>query len=464
MARVLIAGGSIAGLATALALAKQGRDVLVLERGEPPPDGPAGEAGQLWHRPTVPSFLHAHTLTSLGVRTLLTRAPEVIKGALDDGATLLDLTAAMPPNPPGRQPGDDELVSLACRRPTLEVVLYRIAAAMPGVEIRHGTRVAGLGLAGDRVDGVITDGGERLPAEIVIDATGRRAEARTWLAAAGIPLAPDRTSATTMRIYSRFYRRLGQTATLNRGNAAGVLGDHYASVLHPGDSRSFSVAIGVLPEDSSLTSLRQVGSFTAAARVTPGVMDWLGPEMSTPTSEIRPITCPPNLLRTLAIEQQPVAGLFPVGDAACVTNPMYGRGISLACTQAFLLADLLEEVPEPGEKQTVEAARIAAELLQPWFDQSTVDDHDRIARWRAAISGEPAPPTPTVTTMRMVAGAAAHDAIVWRGLIRVLMGLRQPAEVFGDPDFAGRVRDVLAANSPRPMSPSRAELLAAVGD
>lgn len=464
MAEIVVAGGSAAGLAAALALARQGRTVLVLDRGEAPPEGPPGPAAQRWKRPTVPSWRHAHTLTSLGVSVLRRHAPEVLAGAQEAGGVLLDLLLAMPPHPPGRVPGDEELVAFACRRPTLELVLYRLVRALPGVEIRHRTCVRGLELAGDRVTGVVCEDGARIPAELVIDATGRRAEARSWLAAAGVGLPPDRTSASGLRIFSRFYRRLGQTATLNRGNAAGVLGDHYASVLHPGDDRTFSVALGVLPEDRMMRSLRHPGAFTAAAVATPGVTDWLGAGMSTPVTGIRPITCPPNMLRTLAVSPAPVAGLLPVGDAACVTNPLYGRGVSLALAHAFRLGDLLAACPEPGPAQSRAAAELATTMLTPWFEASTVDDAERIARWRAVLAGEPAPPRSEALTMRTVGSVAGTDAYIWRGLVRVLMGLRTPAEVFGDAAFADRVHRALDAAPPRPVAPgpTRAELVSTV--
>jgi 2-polyprenyl-6-methoxyphenol hydroxylase-like FAD-dependent oxidoreductase len=165
MSRVVIVGGSVAGLANALALAGHHREVVVLERGHPPPDGPAGEAGQRWPRPTVPSFLQAHTLTSLGVLTLLDRAPEVVAAALDAGAVMIDLNRAKPPEPTG-SPDDAELLALACRRPTLELVLYRVVRELPGVRIRHGATVRELvcDARRNRVTGVVLDGGERIDA------------------------------------------------------------------------------------------------------------------------------------------------------------------------------------------------------------------------------------------------------------------------------------------------------------
>jgi 2-polyprenyl-6-methoxyphenol hydroxylase-like FAD-dependent oxidoreductase len=463
MSRVVIVGGSIAGLANALALAGH-REVVVLERGAAPPDGPAGEAGQRWARPTVPSFPHAHTLTSLGVLALLDRAPKVVAAALDAGAAVIDLNRAKPPEPSATLPDDADLLAVACRRPTLELVLYRIVRELPGVRIRHGATVRGLVLNArrDRVTGVVLDGGERIDAEIVLDATGRRAEARPWLAAHGTVVPPDLTSPSGMRIFTRFYRRLGQTATLNRGNAAGVLGEHYASILHPGDGGTFSIALGVLPEDRIMRSLRYVDAFTAVATTTPGIADWLAPGMSTPISPVRAITCPPNMVRTLATSPAPVAGLIPVGDAACVTNPIYGRGISLALVQAFRLADLITLHGLAGPVLNRAAAGLAAELFTPWFHQATADDAERLGLWRAAAAGAPPPPPRRQLTLRMVARVANRDAVVWRGLVRVLMGLQRPAALLGDAGIEHRVRELSHAEAGQQPGPSRADLLEAV--
>jgi 2-polyprenyl-6-methoxyphenol hydroxylase-like FAD-dependent oxidoreductase len=467
MTSIVIVGGSVAGLATALAVAGPGRPVLILERGGPPPEGPVGIAAQRWERSQVTSWRHAHTLISVGVSVLRARAPQVIAAAETAGGTMLDLIQAMPPDPPGRREGDDELRALACRRPTFELVLYRIVRALPQVRIWHRVRIRGLTLdAGrNRVTGVVTDDGGHIPARVVIDATGKRAEGRGWLAAAGITLAEDRTSSCGLRVFTRFYQCDGQPGALNRGNAAGVLADHYAGVVHPGDSGTFSVSLGVLPEDRLMRTLSRPAGFTAVAQATPGVADWLARPASIPITKVHSLTCPANAMRALATEwPQPVAGLFPVGDAACVTNPLYGRGVSLAITHAFALGDLLASGPDAGLTQSHEAVRIARELLAPWYRQATDDDAERVAMWQAALTGAPPPPPPDLLTVRTVSRAAARDSVIWRGLIRVLMGLAQPAQVFGDAGFEHRVRRALAAQAaPRPApGPTRTQLLTAL--
>ncbi|HEU5475256.1 MAG TPA: FAD-dependent oxidoreductase [Actinophytocola sp.] len=456
MVEVVIAGGGVAGLATALALAGDGHRVVVLERGDPPPAGPPGPAGERWDRPAVPQARHAHTLTSLGVGVLREHAPGLLAELHRAGAHPLDLTRAMPPDPRGRAPGDADLVALACRRSTFDVVLHRHVRAHPGVEIRQHTRVLGLATDDGGVTGVCTDSGGVVPADLVIDATGRRALGRRWLRDLGIDLPADRSGPTSTRAHTRFYRRTGGAAPLNRGNAAGVLADHYAGVLHPGDGDTFSVSLGVLPGDRALR-LAEPGAFDATARITPFVADWM--HRAEPVSGVRVISTPPNTLSALATTPPPVPGLLPVGDAACVTDPLFGRGLSLALAHAFRLAELLRAHPGCGAGLGRAAARAAAALFDPWYRQAQAESLDRIGRWRAAVAGEPVR-TGRISPLRAASAVAGRDPVVWRAVTRVLMGLRTPEETFADRDLADRVA---AAGPPPPVPglPSRAGLLAA---
>jgi len=456
--RVVVVGGSIAGLAVALAMAEHGREVVVLDRADPPPEGPAAEIAGSWARPTVPQAQHAHTLTSLGVSVLLDRAPAVYAAALAAGAAPIEVVSTLPAHLGGRVDGDDELVVLACRRTVLELVLHRVVRSLPGVEVRHRVRVRGLTVAanGRQVAGVVTDRGERIPADVVVDATGRRAQARSWLAAAGFRLARDQVAATSTRAYSRMYRKRAGSAPRYRGNVAAIIGEHYSGILNPCDGDVFAVSLGLHSEDQALRVFRQPAAFHTAASMTPNLADWLADD-PTPVSRVYAMTNPPNVLGALATAwPQPLAGLFPVGDAACVTDPMFGRGMSLAIAHAFQLADVLGTHPEVGETQSKEAVRVATDLLTPWYQQACLDTRVRVEGWRSGL----APDDGRHLSVRTVAGAARHDATVWRGLVRVLMGLRTPAEVFDDPDFADRV---LATQPPTPGDgPTRADLLAAV--
>ncbi|MEU6094323.1 FAD-dependent monooxygenase [Streptomyces sp. NPDC047079] len=469
----VVVGGSVAGLATALALAERGFAVRVLERSAPPPEGPAEKAAEDWHRPTVPQADHSHILNSLGVRVLRRSAPHLLETLLQGGARLLDLTGAAPPG--ADDAADRELEALAVRRGVLELLLHRAVSSLPEVTIDHGTAVRGLLLdpSRSRVRGVLTDGGGQVPARFVVDATGRRAAARSWLTAAGFPVGDDLTDPTRLRCFTRFYRLTDPDGAppgpLNRGNAAGGIWDHYAAVVHPADNGSFAVALGSLTSDPATTVLRDPTAFTAAARLSPHVAEWTGERAAAPITDVRVITMPPNVLRaTIRPGWRQPAGLFAVGDAACVTDPLYGRGVSLALDHAFRLAGLLDAHPTVGEPQTELAVCLADEIHRPWYEQAVHDSRARGRLWRARADGTPPPSVPPAAPGRPdlaeVARAAAADITVWRGLVRVLMGLETPAKIFDSAAFRQRVRAARpapAATGPRP--PTRQELLAALG-
>ncbi|MFI6146091.1 FAD-dependent oxidoreductase [Streptomyces sp. NPDC051109] len=474
MASIVIAGGGTAGLALALALGGRGHRVRVLERSAPPPDGPVVKSAELWERPSVPQAGHDHILNALGVRVLRSHAPAVLDAALAEGARLADLTAAAPPGP--AEPGDEELVTLLVRRAVLDLVLHRAVEALPGVALSHRTAVAGVltapsGPTGLRVTGVVTEGGGRIPADLVVDASGRRSASRSWLAAAGVPAAGDLTGPSRLHAFGRFYRLHDSSGPppgpLNRGNAAGGVWDHYSAVLHPADNEVFAITFGALPGDRAMAALRTPAAFTAACRLSPYLADWVDEGVASPLGPVRAIAMPPNILRGAGPgRQRPVAGLVRAGDAACVTDPMFGRGLSLALMHAFRLADLIDEHPSVDEWLGLAATELADRVLRPWYEQGVHDSWSRAERWRAAAGappvpdpGRPAPPVPG-PVREAASAAAATDRAVWRGTTRIGTGLAAPAEIFSDPEFLARVR--AAAPHPRvpsgPRPPTYAEL------
>ncbi|MEC3974978.1 NAD(P)/FAD-dependent oxidoreductase [Amycolatopsis sp. H20-H5] len=455
MARIVIVGAGVAGLAAALATAREGHDVLVLEGSAPPPEGPVEEVASRWHRLAVPQARHTHSLTSLGVQALRARAPDVLDALLEVGAPLLDLTRSAPHD---QQPDDPDLVALGCRRTVLELVLHRAVRDTAGVVFRYNDPVRGVSIGADRrVTAVLLDG-VTVAADLVVDATGRRGRARDWLIAAGQSVPPDRVVPTKQLILGRFYRRPGPLRALNRGNAAGVVSDHYIGVLHPGDCEHFSVAIGLPLRDKAFSAVREPAVFDAVAAATPWVGDWFADGRAVPVSGVGVLGSPPNRLGGLAIDPAPpVAGVVQVGDAACVTDPTFGRGMSLALVHGLGLADLVAETS--GDDLMARAARFAADLYEPWFEHAAAESTDRLRRLRQAALGD-AGSGGAPTGLRAVGLAATRDPVVWHGLTRVLMGLDRP-DLFDKPAFAARVSTALAEYRgvvPR-GAPTRAELV-----
>ena len=89
--RFVVAGGGVAGLATALAVARAGHSAVVLERDvvqpEPSPDGAFAVP-----RKGIPHFFQPHAFLPRGRRELLTMAPDVLDVLLEAGADPQDLS------------------------------------------------------------------------------------------------------------------------------------------------------------------------------------------------------------------------------------------------------------------------------------------------------------------------------------------------------------------------------------
>jgi glycine/D-amino acid oxidase-like deaminating enzyme len=63
--KVVVVGAGITGLCTALALAKDGLPVTILERDAPPPTGGADQAFFEWNRRGAAQFRHPHAFLAV---------------------------------------------------------------------------------------------------------------------------------------------------------------------------------------------------------------------------------------------------------------------------------------------------------------------------------------------------------------------------------------------------------------
>ena len=117
-------------------------------------------------------------------------------------------------------------------------------------------------------------------------------------------------------------------------------------------------------------------------------------------------------------------GFFAVGDAHTCTNPLYGRGSSLAVLQAVLVADALAAHPDDPDAAARAYEAASAARVEPWYDVSVLTD--AAAR---ATTGPPPPPARDASRRqrrRGAAGAATRsgDAAADRGVGRP--GARRP--------------------------------------
>jgi glycine/D-amino acid oxidase-like deaminating enzyme len=128
--RVVVVGGGVSGLGSALTLARQGHSVEVIERDDTPMPASADEAFE-WDRRGAPQVRHSHAFLARLVGMLRRDHPDVYAELLAEGATEMRFGDDLPPPSPtsSAEADDDELVMLACRRTTFEWVLRRAALA-----------------------------------------------------------------------------------------------------------------------------------------------------------------------------------------------------------------------------------------------------------------------------------------------------------------------------------------------
>ena len=114
--KVLVIGAGMAGLWTALALGPTGREVVLLERDPPPPDGGPDEAFEGWTRRGVGHLRHSHAFLAR-LRLLIGKPP---------GHDVFQRAAAMALD--GAAPRDDNAFKVELGRRTVLRALQRGAS------------------------------------------------------------------------------------------------------------------------------------------------------------------------------------------------------------------------------------------------------------------------------------------------------------------------------------------------
>jgi flavin-dependent dehydrogenase len=467
--KIIAVGGSVTGLAAAAALADRGHEVLVLERETAAPPSTLEEAAGGWPRPTVPQAAHSHAFGSRGTNLLRDRLPDVYSALVDAGAGEVNLADFTPPTlgQVERVPSDDLLNMLTVRRSTFEWVLRSRALARQGVSVRTGATVRGLVASGDRVTGVRLSDGTVLEADLVLDTSGRKTSSAKWLEEAGLPVPEAQSESCRITYYTRYYRRLtpAPPGPLNRGFGAGGMWDSYTAVLFLGEGDTFSISVGVLPDDKPMKSLREEAAFTAAIRATPLLAGWVAPGNSEPISPVYAMGGLDNSSRFVDPGAARLTlGFYALGDAVCTTNPANGRGVSLALAHVYELADLLDAHPTVDRAQAARFAGATKALLAPFLGEAIANDRGRAGLWEAVAAGQrPQMPPPGVVHFGAAVAASVKDVEVWRRVAHVMMSLTSPAELYANEEMARRIGAALAGGPP-PQLPgaTRAELTAAL--
>ncbi|MBT2543305.1 FAD-dependent oxidoreductase, partial [Streptomyces sp. ISL-44] len=202
--QVIVLGGGLAGMLAAAALAPHAGQVTIWER-DTLPEGPVSRRG-------APQARHAHVLWSGGARAIEAMLPGTHVRWSQAGARRIempsDLVMLTAKGWVQRQPPSSRRSQymIVCSRDLLDWVVRRQVLSLANVTVRHCTAEGLLGDAG-RVTGVrAAEGGTPVPADLVIDATGRGSRAPRWLSDLGAPAVPEAVVDSGLVYASRLFR------------------------------------------------------------------------------------------------------------------------------------------------------------------------------------------------------------------------------------------------------------------
>ena len=491
---VIVIGGGVGGLGAALALSKGGHRITIVERDATPlPADPNGAFE--WDRRGAPQVRHSHAFLARLRNQLRDRHPEVLAALFDAGATEMDFIEMLPEGMDRtRQPGDEDLVALACRRTTFEWVLRRAVLDDDHVRLRDGAAV--VGLLGDaagasvpaRVQGVVLDDGTEIRGDLVVAANGRRSSIPAMVEPLGVRI--TETSEETGIIYfSRFFTLVdGADWPVQNGPIGGDLGYLKYGVFQ-GDNRTFSITLAVRTDDAAMRSrVLDPALFLETAAQLPATATYLDGRAE-PITGVEVMAKLLNRRRRFTTDDGEllVDGFVAVGDAHTCTNPLYGRGCSLAVVQGQLLADALAEHPDDRREAITAYEAASAREVLPWYRAAVAQDAASRAD-AAASSSEPSGLDGDATPERPSDGGRSSgldgedmrallrdglmpamrvDPVVIRAFLRMFNLLEPPDSLLTNWDVIGRVMQAYQDRENRPpepeLGPGRDAMLSALG-
>jgi flavin-dependent dehydrogenase len=157
-----------------------------------------------------------------------------------------------------------------------------------------------------------------------------------------------------------------------------------------------------------------------------------------------------------------VRGFVAVGDAAVCTNPLYGRGCSLAFVHAFGLADALQLHGTDLDAVARDFGAFTERELVPWFRSATMQDRQARAIHEELPAEDPRSFMQAVFREGLLP-AMRTSPVVFRAFVRWFNLLVTPEALMADADV---VADVMAAYqdrgnhpAPAPLGPDREAML-----
>jgi 2-polyprenyl-6-methoxyphenol hydroxylase-like FAD-dependent oxidoreductase len=473
--RIVVVGGGPGGLGAAVPLAAAGHEVTVLDRDPAPPDSD-DDAWTSWQRRSVAQMRQPHFFLARLWKELSETAPGLRAELEGCEPAVARFVERLPPTATDRDPlpGDEELVAMGFRRPTFERALRRWVTTQPNLTLRCGVEVKGLVADDDarvpRVTGVALADGSTIDADLVVCATGRHGAATRWLAEIGGGPVEEDEADGGLAYFSRYYRMApGATAPKQYGGLVVDAGSILVFTF-PADHGTFTLAATPLSDDKPMRRLKDNDAFDRVMRTIPRTAAWLDDTGAVAINDVGVLARIEDRRRRMVVDGRPAAlGVVLCADAALCTNPVLGRGTSIAWVAGRRLAEVVAEHGDDLEKLALAFDEVTERELRPWYEDSLATDRQRFAVMRALANGEPRPePDPSDIGATMGAAmqfAGGYDGIVFRAGARRFNLLDPLDAIMSNTDAITRAIDIwerrASLPAPPPM-PSRDEVLAAL--
>ncbi len=459
MGSIVVCGGGVVGLATAMMLGRDGHQVTVLESDPTPVPASALDAWDRWDRSGVAQFRQPHNLFPRFRSILEHELPGMVDALLAEGCVWVHPTLAPPPSIEDRspRPDDDRFSFVTGRRPAVELAFARAAETADGVTVRRGVRARGLVAADDQRDvldvgGVVTFDGQRLEADLVVDAMGRRSPVAGWLQEMGGRSPVTESADCGFVYYTRYFA--GPELPQQRAGTLARMGTISVLTL-PGDNGTWSVTVFGASRDTPLKQLRDAEVFNRVIRACPAHAHWLDGE---PMSAVLAMAGVLDRYHRYSVDGRPLAtGLASVGDAWACTNPSAGRGLSVGLIQAQQLRRVVQEHLDdrPAFAAAWDAATEAH--VTPYYRSQIAADRVRLAEMDALRDGRP-PPPPDPLMSAFFAGSG-FDADLFRALIEVMTCMALLQDVLDRPGMRAAIMTYADRQPGQIPGPDRQQLV-----
>ena len=356
----VVLGGSVAGLLAAHVLSRHFAHVTLIER-DAFPKGPEARKG-------VPQSRQLHGLLAGGRRALEALFPGFREDLLARGAHDVDVGTCGDFLLAGR-PLPRAATGLRCflmSRPLLEHCIRERVLAAPNIHVRE--RCVADKLLGNRevvralaLTDMRTDTREELPADLIVDATGRGSRMPEWLTQLGAA-APSEERVTVNLHYTSFYVKRkpshlgGDLVWIDNPHPS----SHRAGAALAVEDERFVVGLTGYLDEVMPTDYEGALMFAKSLRG-PALYELL--RDTEPVSELRGMRFAASQRRRYERLSAP-RGVLVLGDALCSFNAVYGQGMTVAALEALALDDCLQN---GGTRLFSRFQRAAAKLVDtPW--------------------------------------------------------------------------------------------------